>query len=80
MPILMMSLHGSDDSQIVGHILLEKLFTDHVAFYYTKGVFYLILLGEGRKVKAKKYHVNTFIIMDPPKTRRLFKTQHLCLL
>ena len=39
------------DSQIVGHIPSERLFTDHMIFYYTKGfsVSSLILLGGGKQ-------------------------------
>ena len=41
---------GSEkDSQIVGRILSEKLFTDHMVFYNTKGLYYLSSYWEKEK-------------------------------
>ena len=42
-----------------------KIFTDHVAFYCTKGLLYtsMILVGEGGKKKAQHYHVNTYLLL-----------------
>ena len=57
-------------SLIVGPHLSENLFTDHMVFYYMIWGSVVccpasvILMGEGGKEKAWKYHVNKIIIMD----------------
>ena len=51
----------------------KRIFTDHVVFYYTKGLCYLLYYWEKeeRKRLRSSYHVNIFIIIDPQKTRHL---------
>ena len=52
----------------------KRIFTDHVVFYYTKGLCYLLYYWEKeeRKRLRSSYHVNIFIVIDPQKTRHLF--------
>ena len=57
------------DSQIVSHIqqYFKKLFTDHVVFYYTRGLCHLSYYwekDERKRLNLWKCHTNKFI-MDP---------------
>ena len=76
-PMLMMNLQWQDiEFPDSGIHYTRKLFTDHMAIYYTKEQLYMsmILLREGGKKKAENYHVNIriFIAINPQKAWHLF--------